>query len=95
VLDEFFDAFAFVVASDDFVHMPPDSFDGVCFRSISGQKVNRDSVSPAIEVLAHNPTGMERCVVTDLVDVSIAPELSTKFIQVLYEEFRVSLSTSQ
>ena len=46
--EEFVDRAAAVVASNGFVQVPPDSFDGIGFRRVFGQEVQLNPLSPAL-----------------------------------------------
>jgi hypothetical protein len=85
VVEKLFDGLAFVIPSHRFVHVPPDSFDRVRFRSIAGQEVNGQTVTPSREIVAHGPAVVERCVVSDHMDVTPGIESAAKVIQMANE----------
>src|ERR1043166_1659361 len=67
------DAGATMVTSDALVHSPPNTFDRVGLRSILGQVVQPDSVSPNSQVFCHLATVVERGIVADHVNDSVGP----------------------
>jgi hypothetical protein len=72
MLYQFVNRLAAVVASDCFVHVPPDPFDRVGFRSIFWEKVNFDPVTPDSQILGNFPTVMKSSVVTDHMDLGVS-----------------------
>lgn len=88
-VNQFIECSAAAVAGDDLVEMPPDKFDRVDLLGVTGQEVDRNSVSSAVRGLKNQLAVVERRIVADHINPLEALQSATQVFQVSGEQLGV------
>lgn len=91
--DEFINIGTPLVSSYHFVHVPPNSFDGIVFSCVGGQQVNGETMAVPGQVFPNDSAVANRGVVADRMNVPVAAKLPTQVIEIPHEEIGVASPT--
>src|SRR5262249_56686101 len=69
--------------------MPPDSLNRIRFRCVFWQEVERDPMSPALEVFGDSSARMKGCVVTYHVYFPVPSQPTTQVVEVGQKQLRI------
>ena len=81
LVEEFVERLAAVVAGQRFMQVPPNAFDGICFRRILRQIMQLDAISPTLQILLRLAAIVEPSVVADDMNHPIASQAATQVVQ--------------